>query len=155
MEMEDYILKKTILLFALCIVFMFGMSTSAMAWTLVYANDSNGNATYGNIQTLIDAIGAGKSVRFLWQDPTDPAFGVMDAQVVTVINGIVYAQNSSSVSMYLDGTVMKVLSNPYNDIRTVSTNGDINSSTWNLGSNTPYAANPGGMMKRAIKWFVD
>lgn len=67
-------------------------------WTLIYENDSDGNAVYGNINDLIDAIRNGKSIRISWyhQDSTNNKIKVehlTNAKYLTIMSDkTVFAQ---------------------------------------------------------------
>ncbi len=67
-------------------------------WQLVYKNDANGQAVFGNKQELIDAVRSGKTVKIgfggqLRSDTTLTLEHVFEAQFFTILNdNEVYAQ---------------------------------------------------------------
>lgn len=129
-------------------------ASNATAWTLVYANDSSGNTTSGNIQTLIDAVMNGKRVRFIagWDGPSPWA---MDAQTVWVRYGKVYVQNTSNVQSIWQGEKLMLPSDnsTSNIFFNLDTSGNLNYSIWLVGEHT--RAMPDTQAKESIKWFVD
>ena len=145
-------MKKVSLLLIVCTMFVICFVSAAMAATLLYATDANGNATYGDIPTLIHAINEGKNIRFATIGPDGNSIGVFDAQTIEVYNGIVIAQNTSHVSIWGDGTTGYFLpGSPYNAFYTVNHLGDVEVSRWGVGSNTSYGTT---IEKMALKWFA-
>jgi|MudIll2142460700_1097286.scaffolds.fasta_scaffold273553_1 hypothetical protein len=142
-------MKKMIMTAVLCACVL-AFASSAMAWTLVYAHDANGVATYGNLQVLIDAISAGKQVRFSIEGTGSVV--VFDAQTIEVTNGIVFAQNTSHVGWFngADGSV-GFNAPGYYGFYAVSTQGNATLSRWRVGEHT----SEGDTQHRwGMKWFV-
>lgn len=137
----------TIVLLILC------FASNSMAWTLVYSNDANGNATFGNIQTLINAVLEGKRVRFL----VDQGVGfiwVMDAQTVWIRNNIVYVQNTSFVlTNGWQGNVLTFPADAQRFFYMADTNGIVLYSPWRAAEQT--RTGPDFQANYPIKWFVD
>ena len=130
------------------------VASNATAWTLVYANDSNGNATYGTIQTLIDAVMNGRRVRFIAEwDGSSP--WAMDAQTIWVRYGKVYVQNTSNVQSIWQGEKLMLPSDnsTANIYFNLDTSGNLNYSIWLVGEHT--RSLPDTQAKESIKWFVD
>lgn len=71
---------------------------SVSEWKLVYQNDAEGNAVYGNKEELMDAVRNGLPVRIGWgrrstQDTTRSVEHVADAKFLTIMdNTEVFAQ---------------------------------------------------------------
>jgi hypothetical protein len=67
-------------------------------WTLLYANDENGNRVSGDLGKLISAVRNGEPIRIGWtiEDPTNKSLKVehfADAKFVTILSdSIVFAQ---------------------------------------------------------------
>jgi hypothetical protein len=140
---------RKIVLAGLC-VGMLAFATNAAAWSVAYAHDENGVALSGNPQRLIDAIHAGKQVRFAIEDGAN--YAVFDAQTVVVTNGIVFAQNTSHVGWdgRADGSVVF---NPlgYYAFYGVSTQGYVTVSRWYVGEHS----SAGDTYQRLrVTWFV-
>jgi hypothetical protein len=123
-----------------------------MVWTLVYAHDQNGNPTAGNLHTLITAVEDGAAIRFLLLEP----YGVAgaDAQWVYVRNGIVYAENTSNISIGFQGNRLVFQSDTFHWFVTISTTGDRDMIRWKVGEHTP--GGPGHTNdKIGVRWYAD
>lgn len=139
-------MKKLSMLLTICAVPLV-FASSAMAWTLVYANDAGGNATYGNIQTLIDSVRSGKQVRFVMEDADG-----LDAQLVQISNGMVFAQNTSLVGWAAgaDGSV-SFNAPGYYAFYAASSKGNVAISRWRVGE---HVSEGDTQHRYSIKWFV-
>lgn len=126
------------------------MLTGISKWSLAYAHDQNGNPTFGDINTLINAVQNGHRVRVLI-DRSDSQYA-FDAESLWIRNGIVYAQNTSSVSVTFEGDVLKFQDDSYHYMFIASTKGDHDAIRWSVGEHTPRGHN---LAKEKMKWFID
>ena len=123
-----------------------------MAWTLVYAHDETGNPTAGALKALIRAVEFGEPIRFLLLE-SDGVAGA-DAQWVYVRNGIVYAENTSNISVGFQGDRLVFQSNRYRRFVTISTTGDRDVIQWKVGEHTP--GDPDHTNDRiGVRWYVE
>jgi hypothetical protein len=123
-----------------------------MAWTLVYANDANGNATAGSLSQLIHAVESGHPIRFL----TLETYGVAGAaaQWVYVREKIVYAENTSNISDGFQGDRLVFNNDSFHWFVTISTKGDRDMIRWKVGEHTP--GGPGHTNDRVgMRWFAE
>jgi hypothetical protein len=125
------------------------MLTGINKWSLAYAHDQDGNTTVGDINTLIDAVQNGYRVRVLMIDGDNQY--ITDAEGVHIKNSIVYAQNSSHVSIIFEGDVLKFQDDSYYWMVVVSTRGDRDMIRWNVGEHIPRGHSQD---KVAMKWFI-
>ncbi|MEO1037349.1 MAG: hypothetical protein AAFX44_17465 [Pseudomonadota bacterium] len=65
-------------------------NTDSGSWHTVFAHDSNGAATQGSKQALVDAVRAGKPIRVYWAGRR--VEHVADAFFLTILGGEVFAQ---------------------------------------------------------------
>ena len=72
-------------------------------WGLLFEHDENGASLYGNIERLIDAVIKGHPVRIRVHHP-DGSIQIMDAPLLSVENGIVYASDIDQISKTRDTT---------------------------------------------------
>ncbi len=126
------------------------MLTGISKWLLAYAHDQNGSPTFGNINTLINAVQDGHRVRVLI-DGSDSQY-VFEAESLWIRNGIVYAQNTSSVSVTFEGDVLKFQDDSYHYMFIASTKGDHDAIRWSVGEHTPRGHT---LEKEKMKWFID
>jgi len=140
-------MKKIIL--SLTTIFILILASNSFAWTLVYSHDSSGNRTSGDLSLLVNAANNGNDIRFMLVGDTSNV--IMDAQIVWVQNGIVYAQNKSMVSPEFVGDVLDFKANPYYGFHIVDTNGIVNISRWYISNNTSAGHT---QHQFAIKWFI-
>ncbi|NEQ79416.1 MAG: hypothetical protein F6K26_03895 [Moorea sp. SIO2I5] len=125
------------------------MLTGITKWSLAYAHDKTGQKIAGDINSLIEAIEAGHSVRVLMEG-NDLQY-VTDAENLWIKNGIVYAQNTSHVSVTFQGDVLKFKDDSYWWMVIVSTKGDRDMIRWNVGE---HKSRGHTQDKVAIKWFI-
>lgn len=145
---------KKIVLPLVIILLIFVFASNSMAWTLVYANDSNGNAISGNIQKLINAVKMGKEVRFLIiarEYDGVPHISVAEAETIWVRNNNVYAQNTSLIGSSFQGDELPFNQPAYYAFRNVSTTGVVFYTRWRVGEHT---SEGDSKINRAIRWFV-
>ncbi len=126
------------------------MLTGISKWSLAYAHDQNGNPTFKDINTLINAVQNGHCIRVLI-DRSDLQYA-FDAESLWIRNDIVYAQNTSSVSVTFEGDVLKFQDDSYHYMFIASTKGDHDAIRWSLGEHTPRGHN---LEKVRMKWFID
>lgn len=90
-------MKNQCLLISLCLLFTIALcengytQQSSPKWTLIYENDDNGNAVYGEKETLMEAIRNGEDIRIGWkhQSPTNPKVKVehwANAKFITIMS---------------------------------------------------------------------
>ncbi|NEP04893.1 MAG: hypothetical protein F6K25_05690 [Okeania sp. SIO2G4] len=120
-----------------------------MSWSLVYANDMSGNTTAGDKNLLIEAVNQGESVRILVDSGEVQIITV--AQTLWVKNGIVYAQNTSHVSVAFQGNILKFQDDSYWFMIVVDTQGNRDVIRWDVGAHNPRGHEQDRV---AIKWFV-
>lgn len=128
---------KKIILCIVSLALVFCTFTSAMAGKLVYANDANGNCTYGDIQKLIDAVMTAKQVRVMGWD--DTSSGYCSATRVWVKGTIVYAQCSEVISEFQGDLLMPI----YGSI------------TYNVDTKGNSTFPSGSVGHASYKWFID
>src|SRR5690606_6513320 len=66
-------------------------------WKLLYEHDENGVPLTGNVEHLIDTVSKGSPIRIRVHHP-NKTFQVMDAPLLSVENGIVYASDIDQIS---------------------------------------------------------
>lgn len=147
-------MKKITLFLVSVVLLVFCFASTSFAWTLVYENDANGNTTYGNIQDLIDAVNAGKQVRFSitligFDGVTNTS--VYEAEIVWVRNNKVYAQDTSPVGASFQGDELPFNQPAYYLFQNVSTTGVVFTSRWRVGEHTSEGES---RYNFPIKWFV-
>jgi hypothetical protein len=129
------------------------LAVKAPGWTLIYANDANGKPTFGNLQTLINAVREGSQVRV--GIPTDL---YLDGQTVNMLDNLVCVQNTShvsldtGVSLGTGSNFMKIRDNPYYAFFTACTTGDVHISRWYVQGHGSAGAD---IQKLPLKWFVN
>jgi hypothetical protein len=124
----------------------------AMAWTLVYAHDANGNATGGSLLELIRVVESGHPIRFL----TLETYGVAgaNAEWVYVTEKIVYAENTSNISDSFQGNRLVYQEDSFHWFVAISTRGDRDMIRWKVGEHTP--GGPGHTSDRVgVQWFAE
>ncbi|HIK28399.1 MAG: hypothetical protein N3E45_00730 [Oscillatoriaceae bacterium SKW80] len=121
------------------------------SWRLIYAHDEYGKPTAGNVNLLIDAIRNGHKVRIVI-DIKDYEYA-LDADILWIRNGVVYAQNTSAVSAAFKGERLVFLEDSYYFMTIVNTKGDREVIRWSVGEHR----RKDGLAhnKVAAKWFVD
>ncbi len=72
-------------------------------WGLLFEHDENGASLFGNIERLIDAVIKGYPVRIRVHHP-DGSIQIMDAPLLSLENGIVYASDIDQISKTRDAT---------------------------------------------------
>jgi hypothetical protein len=123
-----------------------------MAWTLVYENDASGRHIAGNLSTLIKAVEAGAEVRVL---TSDGMHVIRTAQFVYVLDGKVYAQNNTNISIDIKppagGTQIMFQPDSYHYFEMLNTEGYRDQIRWSVGEHTPRGHTQDRV---ACKWFV-
>lgn len=125
-------------------------STNSMAWTLIYANDANGNSTYGNIQTLVDSVKDGKKLRFVVEE-TNGSIWSQDPEWVQMLNNIVHVSFTQISKEYV-GDVLWTKAAAYKLYFSLDTKGVLTDRDWYISSNTSAGY---GQRTVSAKWFVD
>jgi hypothetical protein len=121
---------------------------------LLYSHDKNGIKISGEIESLIKAIHDGSSSRILLDDENGVQLAT-NAETLWIRKGIVYAQNSSHISVQFDKKdILKFKDDSYHWFIIVSSIGDRDMIRWKVGEHT-LAATGHTHDKVAIKWFVD
>ena len=123
--------------------------TAATGWTLAYANDENGVRTEGDIEALITAVKNGQEVRIVIADPE--GYYSTEAENLSVRHGIVYAQNTSHVSVEYQGESLRFQEDSYYWMIIVSTHGERDMIRWSVGA---HESRGHTQDKVAVRWFV-
>jgi hypothetical protein len=123
--------------------------TDQSGWTLAYAHDAQGVRTDGDLEALISAVTNGRMVRIVIGDPQE--YYSTDASNLWVRNGIVYAQNASSISAEYHDSLLLFQDDSYYWMIIVSTRGDRDMIRWNVGAHVPRGHTRDRV---AVKWFV-
>jgi hypothetical protein len=145
-------MKKTMLIAVLCISVL-RCASSAMAWTMVYAHDGNGNATSGNISALVNAAMAGKQIRVMFTDYETK--NIIDCPTVWVKGNTVYAQSTAIVGSAIDttnGDKLIFLAPGYFGFYNVSTLGSTTLSRWRIGEHVSEGEDTYAF---SLRWFVN
>jgi len=124
-------------------------ATATTGWTLAYANDENGVRTEGDIEALITAVKNGQEVRIVIADPE--GYYSTEAENLSVRHGIVYAQNTSHVSVEYQGESLRFQEDSYYWMIIVSTRGERDMIRWSVGAHEPRGHTQD---KVAVRWFV-
>ncbi len=75
------------------------MASAQSGWKMIYQNDEKGKAVSGDINNLIEAIRAGKPVRFGWKafhdgNPEDKVEHVVEGRFTTIMSDkVVFVQS--------------------------------------------------------------
>jgi hypothetical protein len=123
--------------------------TDQSGWTLAYAHDAQGVRTDGDLEALISAVTNGRMVRIVISDPQEQYS--TDAGNLWVRNGIVYAQNASSISVEYRDDLLLFQDDSYYWMIIVSTRGDRDMIRWSVGAHVPRGHTRDQV---AVKWFV-
>ena len=93
-------MQKTTLLLLVISCLTLWAYTSQAQMQLIYAHDENGEKLTGSKDALIAAIRSGKQVRLGWKmgNGVNTVEHFADAQMVTIMNGEVYAQITPIIS---------------------------------------------------------
>lgn len=124
--------------------------TNSSEWTLAYAHDKDGNPLEGDINVLINAVKNGQDVKIIMNDNQDEYYST-EAENLWVKKGIVYAQNTSSVSVEFQGKILRFQEDSYYWMVIVSTIGNRDMIRWSVGEHTPQGHDSD---KVAMKWFI-
>ncbi|MBI5563823.1 MAG: hypothetical protein HY870_02935 [Chloroflexi bacterium] len=124
-------------------------SADQSGWTLAYAHDAQGVRTDGDLEALISAVTTGRAVRIVTGGPQE--YYSTDAGNLWVRNGIVYAQNASSVSVEYHDDLLLFKEDSYYWMIIVSTRGDRDSIRWDVGAHVPRGHTRDRV---AVRWFV-
>lgn len=127
------------------------LPSNSSAWELAYAHDENGIRTAGDINTLIDAVRQGRQVRLVLC-LLDRYEYITEAQNLWLKDGIVYAQNTSQVSVDFKDKVLAFSEDACHTMIVVSTQGDLDVTRWLLGK---HKAKGHTSHKTAISWFTN
>lgn len=140
---------------------LFGQREKKHGWSLVYANDENGNKTAGDIKRLIQAIRNGESIRIGWtitfEHPTLKNLKVehfADAKFITILSDTVVFTQIDPIVGQEPGFKEKFITLSETEDWTISAsslgNNDImymNRKTGETKDHNPW--------KCGIKWFVN
>ena len=129
-----------------------------MSWTLVYGNDAAGVATIGSVETLINAVRCGSSVKVVLrstkvQRPREGEYLYsFVAHTIHVRNGVVHATNTLDVSSRYHGDELLFQDDSYYYMLIASTSGNLDQIRWNVGEHVSrgHDKDPWDM-----DWFVD
>jgi len=119
-------------------------------WQHVYTNDMDGKGIYGKIDNLISAIHLGKEVRMEINYGQDFLF-ITVANNIWIKNSVVYAQNTSSVSVHFQGKRLNFDPDTYYYWFVVDTNGKMDRIRWNIGEPIMRGQD---FKNVSVKWFV-
>jgi hypothetical protein len=123
--------------------------TDRSGWTLAYAHDAQGVRTDGDLEALISAVINGRAVRIVIGGLQE--YYSTDAGNLWVRNGIVYAQNASSISVDYHDNLLLFQDDSYYWMIIVSTQGDRDMIRWNVGAHVPRGHTRDRV---AVRWFV-
>jgi phosphoribosylcarboxyaminoimidazole (NCAIR) mutase len=127
------------------------LPTISSAWQLAYTHDENGMRTAGDINTLIDAVRQGRQVRLLLS-LLDRYEYITEAQNLWLKDGIVYAQNTTQVSVDFKDDLLSFTEDACHTMIVVSTQGDLDVTRWLLGKHKEKGHTS---HKTAISWFIN
>ena len=129
-----------------------------MSWTLVYGNDAGGIATFGSVETLINAVRSGSSVKVVLRSrrahpPLEGEYLYsLLAHTVRVRNGVVHATNTLDVSSQYRGNELLFQDDSYYYMLIASTTGTLDQVRWNVGEHVSRNHDQG---RWDMHWFVD
>lgn len=119
-------------------------------WNFVYGHDADGQRVSGELNQLIEAVRTGKPVRFLIDFPGSHEYSLA-AEHLWLKNGVVYAQNTSQLSVEFKGKRLKLQKKGYQSAIAASTHGDLEITRFRLGKHKP----KGRLVhKVAMRWFA-
>ena len=124
--------------------------TNTTGWKLAYSHNKDGEPITGDITTLINAVRQGCQVRLLIDFPQKHEFQT-EAQNLWIKNDIVYAQNTTQISVGFKGEVLAFTKDACHSMIVVSTQGNLDMTRWLLGKHKPQTRM---REKVAISWFV-
>ena len=125
-------------------------------WRLLYAHDCYGQGGEGNLNALINAIRHGHQVRMVIEYAGKDFEYAMAAESLWIRRGIVFAQNTSSVSTSFSGDRLRFNDECCYVLMIVNTMGEMEMIRRYLGEQKK-----GGEQKKkefykvAVKWFAD
>ena len=146
-------MKKVLLLLWLILILSCSYSSKVLKecnWQHVYTNDQNGECIYGKIENLISSIRAGKEVRMEINYGRDFIF-ITEANNIWIKNAVVYAQNTTSVSVHFRGQRLYFDPETYYFWFVIDTNGNMDRIRWNIGEPVMRGYDTQNV---PVKWFV-
>jgi hypothetical protein len=118
-------------------------------WKLLYEHDENGVPLTGNVEHLIDTVSKGSPIRIRVHHP-NKTFQVMDAPLLSVENGIVYASDIDQISKTRDASGNYIYQEKtYHYLVIASSNGHFHAKRIFLDGTERNITNS----KRHIAWF--
>lgn len=126
-------------------------ASSTSRWQLAYAHDENGEKIAGEISTLIDTVRQGARVRLLINFPEQYEY-LTEAQNLWIKNGIIYAQNTTQVSVEFKGEMLAFQEDACYSMIVASTQGDLDVTRLLVGKHKQRGHT---CHKVAISWFVN
>ncbi len=144
-------MKKVFFLLA-AMIFLF--SNAAFGWTKIYANDSNGNTTFGSLSALTNAINQGADVK-ISANNTNGVGAYRKCDIVSVNQDTTIACITTpgiGVNEVYAGTTFGFQSNAYHDYFMVNTKGQTDESRWYLTYPSSSAGDTKG--NYSVIWFV-
>jgi hypothetical protein len=131
-------------------IIAYGIMTDASAWTLVYANDATGKATYGSLSTLINAKKQGQDVKVA----QDNAYTKCDDVQISPDNLVVLYSNTQGISLnpYSSGSGFGFQDDAYHWFFVVNTKGQRDMSRWSVGEHIDRGHAHDAI---PIKWYVN
>ena len=144
-------MKKVFFLLA-SMIFLF--SNAAFGWTKIYANDSNGNTTFGSLSALTNAINQGADVKISANNINGVgSYRKCDIVIVNQDTTIACLLPSAiGVNEAYAGTTFGFQSSAYHDYFMVNTKGQSDESRWYIA----YPSSSAGDTKAnySVIWFV-
>ena len=143
---------NTVFRFMIGLVLMSAMS-NIYAWTMGYANDSAGNATFGSVTALVNAIKQGQEVKVAQGVTWGSLYSVCDEIVVNTDNSVscTYTRSISLRSTVL-GTNYGFQDDAYHWFSMVNTKGQRDTIRWSVGQHIDRGR---GKEAIALQWFVN
>ena len=127
-----------------------------MAWTLVYTHTGEGTRVFGDIETLINAVQNGASLKVLVETPAiEKELGysfIFVPHTMHVRNGVVFAMNTLTVGANFEGDRLIFDEDSFYYMIIANTNGVLEQIRWDVGQHTPRGHNQTCF---GMKWFVD
>jgi hypothetical protein len=119
-------------------------------WKRVYVNDENGKTVYGNVNDLISSIRSGKEIRLEFSFGRGILY-YADATNIWIKGNLVYAQNTTGISVEFKGSKLQFKPDTYHYWFIVDTQGHMDRIRWNVGE--PVLRDH-DKIDVAVSWFV-
>ena len=142
-------MKKVFFLLA-SMIFLF--SNAAFGWTKIYANDSNGNSTFGSLSALTNAVSQGADVKVSMNNVNGVGSYSKCDYVYVNQDTTVACQSMGNISLAADATYFSFQPNAYHYYLMVNTKGQEVDSRWYIAYPSGSAGN--SQENVSVVWFV-